>query len=38
MDGHAQIEIQRIAYKMLQAVRDIEGAPFQHTLEAWGWQ
>ena len=37
MDGHAQIEIQRIAYKMLQAVRDIEGAPFQHTLEAWGW-
>jgi thymidylate synthase ThyX len=37
MDGHAQIEIQRIAYKMLQAVRDIEGAPFQHRLEAWGW-
>ena len=37
MDGHAQIEIQRIAEKMLNLVRDIPGQPFQHTLSAWGW-
>lgn len=37
MDGHAQIEIQRIAYKMLEAVKGIEGAPFRHTIDAWGW-
>lgn len=37
MDGHAQIEIQRIAYKMLEAVKGIEGAPFRHTINAWGW-
>jgi flavin-dependent thymidylate synthase len=37
MDGHAQIEIQRIAEKMLNLVRDIPGQPFQHTLSVWGW-
>ena len=35
MDGHAQQEIQDIAFQMLQLVKNIEGNPFQYTLEAW---
>ena len=35
MDGHAQQEIQDIAFQMLQLVKSIEGNPFQYTLEAW---
>jgi flavin-dependent thymidylate synthase len=35
MDSHAQLEIQEIAKKMLQLVKDIPGNPFKHTLEAW---
>lgn len=36
MDDHAQIEIQEIARQMLDLVKNIEGNPFQHTLNAWG--
>ena len=32
---HAQKEIRDIAKDMLQAVKDIEGNPFKHTLEAF---
>jgi len=32
---HAQLEIREIADQMLQLVRDIEGDPFKHTIEAW---
>jgi len=35
MDDHAQIEIQEIARQMLDLVKNIEGNPFQHTLNAW---
>lgn len=35
MDGHSQEEIQDIAFQMLQLVKNIEGNPFQYTLEAW---
>lgn len=34
---HAQVEVREVARKMLQAVKDIEGNPFQHTLAAWGY-
>jgi thymidylate synthase (FAD) len=34
---HAQLEIREIAQQMLEAVRNIEGSPFQHTLKAWGY-
>jgi flavin-dependent thymidylate synthase len=33
---HAQLEIREIAYKMLDLVKNIEGNPFKHTIEAWG--
>lgn len=33
----AQLEIRDIAVKMLELVKDIEGNPFKHTLEAWGY-
>jgi len=33
--SHAQLEICQIADEMLQLVRDIEGNPFQHTIDAW---
>lgn len=32
---HAQLEIREIAAKMLELVKNIEGQPFKHTLEAW---
>lgn len=35
MDDHAQLEIQEIAKEMLQLVKNIEGEPFKHTLNAW---
>ena len=37
MDGHAQLEIREIARQMLDAVKSIEGNPFEHTLAAWGF-
>ena len=33
---HAQKEIREIAQGMLEAVQNIEGNPFEHTLNAWG--
>lgn len=36
LDNHAQLEIQEIAAKMLFLVKNIEGEPFKHTLNAWG--
>lgn len=35
MDSHAQLEIREIAAEMLNLVKNIEGNPFQHTLNAW---
>jgi len=35
MDDHAQMEIQEIAKQMFQLVKNIEGEPFKHTLNAW---
>jgi len=32
---HSQLEIRKIADKMLDLVINIEGGPFKHTLEAW---
>lgn len=37
MDDHAQLEIQGIAKQMLELVKNIEGNPFKHTIEAFGW-
>jgi thymidylate synthase (FAD) len=37
MDDHAQLEIQDIAKQMLELVKNIEGNPFEHTIEAFGW-
>ena len=34
---HSQLEIRQIAAKMLELVKNIEGNPFKHTLEAWGY-
>ena len=34
---HAQVEIREIAISMLDLVKNIEGNPFKHTLEAWGY-
>jgi thymidylate synthase ThyX len=31
----AQLEIREIAAKMLECVKNIDGNPFKHTLEAW---
>ena len=33
----AQLEIREIAQEMLEAVKNIEGNPFEHTLKAWGY-
>lgn len=33
----AQQETREIAVKMLELVKNIEGNPFKHTLEAWGY-
>ena len=33
---HAQLEIRDIAVKMLNAVQNIDGNPFEHTLKAFG--
>lgn len=32
---HAQVEIREIADQMLTLVKNIEGNPFKHTIEAW---
>lgn len=37
MDDHAQLEIQMIARQMLDLVKGIEGNPFKHTLNAFGF-
>lgn len=37
MDDHAQLEIQMIARQMLDLVKNIEGQPFKHTLDAFGF-
>lgn len=34
---NAQLEIQEIAKEMLRLVKNIEGNPFQHTIDAFGW-
>lgn len=34
---HAQKEVRELAVKMLDLVKNIEGAPFAHTLKAWGY-
>ena len=34
---HAQVEIREIAKQMLDLVKNIEGNPFKHTLESWGY-
>ena len=34
---HSQLEIREIAATMLELVKNIEGNPFKHTLEAWGY-
>jgi thymidylate synthase (FAD) len=36
MDDHAQLEIQDIARQMLNLVKNIEGNPFEYTLNTWG--
>ncbi len=38
MDDHAQLEIQEIGKEMLNLVRNIEGEPFKHTLNTWGFK
>lgn len=35
---HAQKEIRIIAQQMLELVKNIEGNPFEHTLNAWGYE
>jgi thymidylate synthase (FAD) len=32
---HAQVEIRDIAAEMLELVKNIEGEPFKHTIQAW---
>ncbi len=34
---HAQLEIREVAQEMIQIVQNLEGNPFKHTLEAWGY-
>jgi thymidylate synthase (FAD) len=34
---HSQLEIREIAQQMLDLVKNIEGNPFEHTLNAWGY-
>lgn len=34
---HAQLEIREIAKEMLNIVKHIDGNPFKHTLDAWGY-
>lgn len=36
-DEHAQLEIREIAQQMLELVKNIEGQPFKHTIDAFGW-
>ena len=36
-DSAAQLEIREISAMMLEQVANIEGQPFKHTLEAWGY-
>jgi thymidylate synthase ThyX len=36
-DDAAQVEIQNIANQMLDCIKNIEGNPFEHTLNAWGY-
>jgi len=37
LDEHAQLEVRNIAKQMLTLTQNIEGKPFQHTLNAWGY-
>ena len=37
-DEHAQLEIRVIAQQMLELVKNIEGQPFKHTIDAFGWK
>lgn len=34
---HAQLEIREISGIMLELVKNIDGNPFEHTIEAWGF-
>ena len=34
----SQLEIREIAATMLEQVANIDGQPFKHTLEAWGYE
>ena len=34
---HSQLEIREIAGIMLELVKNIDGNPFEHTIEAWGF-
>jgi thymidylate synthase ThyX len=36
-NDHAQKEINEISSKMLEIAKGIEGNPFKHTIEAFGW-
>jgi flavin-dependent thymidylate synthase len=36
-DEHAQLEVRELAGEMLRLVKSIEGNPFQHTLNAFGY-
>ena len=33
---HAQVEVRELAQQMLDLVKNIEGNPFKHTIEAFG--
>jgi thymidylate synthase (FAD) len=35
---HAQVEVRELAQQMLDLVKNIEGNPFKHTIEAFGLQ
>lgn len=35
---HAQVEVREVAQKMLKLVAEIDGNPFQHTIDAFGFQ
>lgn len=36
-DEHAQLEIRELSQQMIELVKNIEGNPFKHTIEAWGY-
>jgi len=35
---HAQVEVREVAQKMLKLVAEIDGNPFEHTVDAFGFQ